>query len=163
MAEYNFISVWKIAAPLREVGDAIADVHSWPQWWKAVESVTVVTEGQGPLNIGAIYHHVWKSPIPYSIEFDIELTEIIPYQRLVGKSTGDLVGEGIWTLHYADGITTVTYEWKVRTTKAWMNVIAPLARPIFTWAHHWVMRQGELGLQKALSARPTQKVAADTN
>ena len=49
--------------------------------------------------------------------------------------------------------TTVTYEWNVRTTKPWMNVAAPLARPIFRWNHNVVMHQGGEGLAALLGAR----------
>ena len=43
------------------------------------------------------------------------------------------------------------YEWNVATTKAWMNLLAPLARPVFEWNHDWVMARGGEGI--AASAR----------
>ena len=45
------------------------------------------------------------------------------------------------------------YDWNVRTTKAWMNLFAPVARPIFRANHDWVMRNGGKGLAKLLGAR----------
>jgi hypothetical protein len=47
-------------------------------------------------------------------------------------------------------VTAVTYEWKVRTTKRWMNLLAPLARPIFDYNHNVVMRWGGEGLARRL-------------
>jgi hypothetical protein len=44
----------------------------------------------------------------------------------------------------------VVYEWNVRTAKAWMNRIAPIARPAFEWNHDAVMRQGGEGLARRL-------------
>ena len=39
-------------------------------------------------------------------------------------------------------VTAVVYEWNVSTTKPWMNLLAPIARPLFAWNHDWVMRNG---------------------
>ena len=44
----------------------------------------------------------------------------------------------------------MTYEWNVRTTKAWMNVIGPVARPLFAYNHDVVMRWGGEGLAQRL-------------
>jgi hypothetical protein len=64
-----------------------------------------------------------------------------------GEAVGELTGIGRWRLFHHDGTTAVTYEWNVRTTKAWMNALAPLARPIFEWNHDYVMRRGGEGLK----------------
>jgi hypothetical protein len=50
-------------------------------------------------------------------------------------------------------ITTVKDTWEVRTTKGWMNLLAPIARPIFAWNHAASMRQGDEALAKLLRAR----------
>ncbi|HKQ32652.1 MAG TPA: polyketide cyclase, partial [Thermodesulfobacteriota bacterium] len=44
------------------------------------------------------------------------------------------------------------YDWQVETTKPWMNLIAPLARPIFKWNHDVVMKWGAEGLARRLGA-----------
>jgi hypothetical protein len=157
MAAYEFVSVWKFDASIEDVGNAIADVMKWPTWWKAVKSVRLLEKGVGEYWLGAVYKHVWSSPLPYAIEFDIEIIDVVPYKRLAGRASGDLIGTGVWTLEEKDGVTTATYEWKVRTSKLWMNLIAPLAKPIFKWAHNKVMDQGERGLKKLLLAGHPQK------
>jgi hypothetical protein len=64
-----------------------------------------------------------------------------------GSAVGELTGTGRWRLFHHDGTTAVTYEWDVRTTKSWMNALAPLARPIFEFNHDYVMRRGGEGLR----------------
>ena len=39
------------------------------------------------------------------------------------------------------------------TTKPWMNLLAPIARPVFEWNHDWVMRNGGEGLASLLGCR----------
>ena len=67
-----------------------------------------------------------------------------------GTATGELTGTGHWRLYEHAGVTAVTYEWKVRTTKAWMNALAPIAKPIFEYNHNVVMRWGGEGLARRL-------------
>ncbi len=50
-------------------------------------------------------------------------------------------------------MTAVVYEWNVHTTKAWMNLLSPIARPVFEWNHDWVMRNGAQGLARLLGCR----------
>ena len=48
------------------------------------------------------------------------------------------------------GSTRVRYDWRVKTTKPWMNLLAPVARPFFKWNHDVIMGWGEEGLRKRL-------------
>ena len=57
---------------------------------------------------------------------------------------------GRWRLFEQDGVTAAIYEWNVRTTKAWMNALAPIARPIFKANHDWGMRNGATGIADLL-------------
>jgi hypothetical protein len=67
-----------------------------------------------------------------------------------GEATGDLEGTGHWRLFEQAGVTAVTYEWEVRTTKPWMKLLAPVARPVFEYNHDVVMRWGGEGLARRL-------------
>jgi hypothetical protein len=44
----------------------------------------------------------------------------------------------------------VVYDWRVRSTKPWMNLLAPVARPVFEHNHDVVMRWGGEGLARRL-------------
>jgi hypothetical protein len=63
-----------------------------------------------------------------------------------------LVGRGRWRFHEG-AATAVTYEWVVQTTRPWMNALAPVGRPIFTWSHTVVMRWGGESIARRLGAR----------
>ena len=52
----------------------------------------------------------------------------------------------------ADGVA-VTYDWRVETTESWMNALAPVARPVFAWNHHAIMRWGGEGAARRLGCR----------
>lgn len=152
MREYLFHTHWRLDADIERVWQAIHDAERWPRWWRFVKSVTPLQPGDAD-GVGAVRRIVWTSRLPYQLAFDARVTEARRPQRLAIEARGDLDGTGIWTLSAADGATDARYEWRVRTTKGWMNLVAPLARPFFNWNHDAVMRAGGEGLARHLDAR----------
>ncbi|CAK0749193.1 conserved hypothetical protein [Gammaproteobacteria bacterium] len=152
MAEFYLTSVWRIEAPLLQVCNAISNCRYWPDWWKAVEKVEEIAQGDAN-GIGSLQRFTWKGPLPYRLSFDIRIVRIVPLEVLEGHASGELEGVGCWHFTHEAPITIVRYEWHVRTTRCWMNLLAPVAWPLFKWNHDQVMQQGGEGLARLLNAR----------
>jgi hypothetical protein len=101
--------------------------------------------------VGELDRFIWRSVLPYSLGFDLRVTRVEPPYLIEGHATGELEGVGTWRLYQGQGVAIV-YDWRVRTTKPWMNILGPLARPAFAWNHDVVMRQGAEGLAAQLGA-----------
>jgi uncharacterized protein YndB with AHSA1/START domain len=151
-AEFQFVTIWRLDAPVGAVWAAIHDVARWPEWWRSVEGVTEIEAGSGE-GVGAVQRYTWKGWLPYRLVFDIEVTRVEPLVALEGEASGDVEGTGRWRFSTDRSITVVRYDWRVRTTRAWMNLLAPLARPVFVWNHDAIMREGGLALARRLDAR----------
>ncbi|MBI3772840.1 MAG: SRPBCC family protein [Gammaproteobacteria bacterium] len=152
MAEFKFVTVWRIEAPLVQVCDAISHCRHWPNWWKAVEKVEIFESG-GTDGVGSLRRFTWKGWLPYRLTFDLRVTRAVPLMILEGYASGEVEGIGRWYF-FNDGVMTIVrYEWHVRTNRRWMNLIAPFAWPLFKWNHDYVMRQGGKGLARLLNAR----------
>ncbi len=152
MANYEFLTIWRIQAPLPEVWEAIYHSERWPEWWRGVESVVELEQGSDG-GVGNKRRYTWKGLLPYRLTFVIRATRIEHERLLEGTASGDLSGSGAWRFSHHDGVTLVRYEWRVRTTKGWMNVMVPLAKPLFRWNHDKVMAWGGTGLAARLRAR----------
>jgi hypothetical protein len=111
--------------------------------------VTELHHGSGD-GEGTVYRHVWRSRIPYSVRFDATVVRVEAPHLIEARAEGELEGTGTFRLFESEVGTAVTYDWDVRTTAAWMNAVAPVARPVFAWNHHAVMKQGGTGLARAL-------------
>lgn len=155
MAEYRLVSLWQIEAPLHDVYDAVFKSLRWPSWWRGAEHVEQLDPGDAN-GIGSIRRYTWKSRMAYQIRFDARATRIEPLSALEAHVTGDLEGKGRWAFSHDQGMTTVRYEWHVRTTKRWMNLLAPLAGSLFERNHHALMQSGAEGLARLLGARLVQ-------
>lgn len=152
MADYNFVTTWQFDAPQHRIWDLILNCEHWPTWWRGVEKVEKLRDGNAN-SVGAIHRYTWKSKLPYRLVFDMETTRVEPVSIIEGRAIGELKGNGCWQLSHAGGITTVRYDWKVETTKAWMNLLAPIAKPLFKWNHDVVMDWGRQGAERKLSNR----------
>jgi carbon monoxide dehydrogenase subunit G len=151
VAHYSFLTTWIVEAPRDEVWEAIHALERWPEWWPGVRRVEKLEPGNGE-GIGALYAHEWRSVIPYPVRFRTRITRIERPYVIEADADGELAGTGRW--RFADGgETTVTYEWNVRTTPLWMNLVAPVARPLFRWNHNVVMHRGGEGLARLLGTR----------
>ena len=152
MTEYRFLTTWLIEAPRERVWDAIYESERWPEWWRGVLEAEKLSEGD-ETGVGQLGRYVWKSKLPYRLEFRVRTIRVEKPRLLEGEADGELAGIGRWRLLEQDGATAVLYEWNVHTTRAWMNLLAPVARPIFAVNHNWVMRNGAAGLSRLLDAR----------
>lgn len=154
MAEdYEFTTVWRFDAPLERVWARIEDSETWSDWWKGVLKVEKLRDGDAR-GVGAVHRSTWKSALPYKLVFDSETVRVEPSRLIEVRAFGELEGSGVWTLDAEDEKTTrVRYDWRVRTTKAWMNVLVPVAKPFFQWNHDTIMNWGGAGLARKLNCR----------
>jgi uncharacterized protein YndB with AHSA1/START domain len=158
MKTYEFVTIWRVAAPIESVWNEIYHAEEWPTWWKGVESVREMRKGDDS-GVGSVYRYTWKSKLPYRLSFDMKTVRIEPPLLLEGIATGELQGRGLWQLSSDGDETLVRYDWRVETTKRWMNLLSPIARPLFEWNHNVVMSWGAQGLEQRLGKRVVEQQA----
>jgi uncharacterized protein YndB with AHSA1/START domain len=154
VAEYHFVSSWQIQAPIERVWAEISRAEDWPSWWKYVAAVQEMEPGDAD-GTGKRLRLTFRTRLPYTLSFDTRVVSVRPPSDLTAEASGELAGTGRWELTPAGGGTLVRYYWDIRTTRAWMNLAAPLARPVFSWNHHELMREGGLSLGRRLGAEVT--------
>jgi len=152
MSDYEFVTFWDLNAPIEQVWEVIKHSETWNEWWKGVVRVVELKEGDAD-GLGSIRRSTWKSALPYTLEFDSEIIRIERMKLIEARAFGELDGTGLWQFEsLSETSTRVRYDWRVKTTKRWMNFIAPIARPFFRWNHNIIMGWGEEGLKKKLAA-----------
>jgi uncharacterized protein YndB with AHSA1/START domain len=152
VAHYSFLTTWLLDSPREPVWEAIYAQERWPEWWRGVEAADELRAGDGD-RVGAVSRMVWRSLLPYRVRFQVTTTRVERPHLMEGEAVGELSGVGRWRLYEDEGATAVLYEWNVATTRPWMNLLAPVARPIFEWNHDWVMARGGEGIARLLGCR----------
>jgi hypothetical protein len=149
VASYSFLTTWLLDSPREPVWDAIYDQEAWPQWWRGVEEAEELEPGDED-GVGTLSRLVWRSRLPYRLEFEVTTRRVEKPHLMEGHAVGELTGSGLWRLFDHGGVTAVLYEWNVSTSRAWMNLLTPIGRPIFKWNHDWVMARGGEGIARRL-------------
>jgi carbon monoxide dehydrogenase subunit G len=152
MADYHFVTTHEIQAPMEQVWDALRDLTAYPTWQTHVVQAQLI-ESSGPDGVGDKTRLTVKGRLPFTLTIDITVTQADPPRTLEVRSLGELQGVGRFTLSQHEATTTARYTWNVRTTKRWMNLLAPLARPFFERNHNGVMRKFGQDLARLLGAR----------
>jgi uncharacterized protein YndB with AHSA1/START domain len=152
LADYRFLTTWLLETEREPVWEAIFDQRSWPSWWRGVKDVVELDPGAAD-GVGSHSRLTWRSKLPYDLVFEARTRRVERPHLIEADASGELEGIGRWRLFEQDGITAAIYEWNVRTTKPWMNALAPLARPMFQINHDWVMRNGATGIAELLGVR----------
>jgi hypothetical protein len=107
----------------------------------------------GQRRVGSAYRVTWRAPVvPYRVRFDFHVDAVDEPVSMDGHARGALAGRGRWRLFEENGVCAVTFDWEVRTTRAWMNRVAPLARPLFADSHDRLMRRGGRDLARRMGA-----------
>jgi hypothetical protein len=144
---YSFKSTWRIQAPEQLVEKSIDDIERWPVWWTDLESVAVLHFDEAI--IGNQVGMQWRARGGYRLKLELQITNH-DARKITFNSKGDLVGQGICNFAVHNSLTIVEILWNVKTTKLWMNLLAPVLRPVFISNHASLMRQGETGLNRYL-------------
>ena len=148
-ADYHYISTGQLQAPIERVWAAVSDLERLPAWYPAIQEVQTLTAGD-PDGVGSRVRYLIKGRLPMRLTFEATIARVDPPRELELQAEGDLAGTGRWELQQQGEVTTVRYLWDVHTTKPWMNLVAPVARPLFTWNSKGVMLQAGEGLARHL-------------
>lgn len=150
MTRYRFVTELRVTAPAEAVYGAIV-APDWAGAWSDATRVEQVRDGDAT-GLGACFDATVRAPVGYTLSARIETVEARPWSLLRMHATGSVEGTGLWELDPAEGTTAVTFIWDVRTTETWMNVLAPVARPLFERSHGIVVRRAAETAARSLDA-----------
>jgi hypothetical protein len=149
MADYHYVSTWQLQAPIEQVWAALNDLEHLPVWYAGVQQARELAPRR-PSGRRPPVRYVIKGRLPLRLAFEATTTRSVPPRDQELRAEGELAGIGRWSLDQHGQVTTVRYHWEVRTTRPWMNLLAPLARPIFTWNSRGVLLEAGEGLARFL-------------
>lgn len=160
MARYHFVTTFEVPRSREEVWEVLHDPGGWASWWRWLDRVDVLDPGDRD-GVGARHRYTFRTPLRYTLSFETEVVRTQRPARIEARATGELSGIGRWELTDTGVGTRLVYTWIVATTTRWMNLLAPLARPLFAWNHDVLMRAFAHGLAAQLDTRPS-RVASRT-
>jgi hypothetical protein len=126
MADHHYVSTWQLQEPIEQVWTALTDLEHLPSWYASVQEARELTPGDAQ-GIGRQVRYVIKGRLPLRLAFEATTTRSVAPRDQELRAEGELAGTGRWSLDQQGEVTTARYTWDVRTTRPWMNLLAPLA------------------------------------
>jgi hypothetical protein len=149
MATYRFRTVWWTPAPIDRIWEALADYGAWPTWWRGIQTVEVLRRGDES-GVGTVLRQQWRSKLPYTLVFDLEMLRIESRKLLEGRASGDLEGTCRWTLIPVNAGMEIRFDVDVRPGRWWMNLPIPFASRVVRASFETIMNWGREGLERIL-------------
>jgi len=149
MTDYSFQTVWWAPTGVDRIWEVLADYAAWPTWWRGIQNVEVLRPGDES-GVGTILRQWWRSRLPYTLVFDLEMLRIDSGKLLDGRARGDLEGACRWTFTPVDGGTEIRFDVNVRTGRWWMNLPIPFAPRVVRASFETIMGWGREGLAQTL-------------
>jgi Polyketide cyclase / dehydrase and lipid transport len=158
-ADYDFLTVWRVAGTPNEVVDVLGDATTLPRWWPSVYlAVVPAAESSDTARAGrpgAVALHT-KGWLPYTLSWTLTLTEPVTARGFALTAVGDLNGTGRWTFEQDGPETVISYRWQVHAAKPLLRRLSWLLKPVFSANHKWAMARGEESLALELRRRRHQ-------
>lgn len=149
MTNYRFQTVWWTPAPIEKVWETLANYAAWTTWWRGIRKVEVLRKGDES-GVGTILRQGWRSRLPYTLVFDLEMIRLESRRVLEGRASGDLEGICKWMFTPANGGTEIRFDVNVRPGRWWMNLPVPFAPRIVRANFETIMCWGREGLERTL-------------
>lgn len=146
---YRFHTVWWTPAAIEKVWEALAHYSAWPTWWRGIRKVEVLRRGDES-GVGTVLHQEWRSWLPYTLVFDLEMVRLESRRLLEGRASGDLEGICKWTFTPVHEGTEIRFDVDVRPGRWWMNLPVPFASRIVRANFETIMHWGREGLERVL-------------
>lgn len=143
MEMYHFVTKWFFKVPVERVWEETSNLEAYPSWWKDLRKAKI----RGPeskLQLGSVADCEVKGALPFRLCFTVQVNRFEPPRLLEIESTGDLVGNGKWTLEPKDNGALSTFCWDVGTSNPVLNLLAkiPFAKAVLEKNHDDVMAKG---------------------
>jgi hypothetical protein len=150
---YHLESTWRVLGTVEECYDIIAAADRTPEWWPAAFSEVLTIEKGDETGLGSIVRMKTQGYLPYTLNWHLRVTDVVPNSRIGFKVWGDFEGEGEWTFAQNDAWCDVGFDWTITVKKGIVRYLSFLGRPVFISNHRWAMARGEESLRIELAKR----------
>lgn len=151
--QYHFVTQWRVEGTCGEVADILGEPLDLPRWWPSVYLAAAETRPADARGLGQRVRLHTKGWLPYTLRWELEVTESRYPHGFALVASGDFDGTGVWTIEQDGEFVNAIYDWRLRAEKPLLRQLSFLLKPLFEANHRWAMSQGEESLVLELARR----------
>ena len=119
--------------------DALNDTEQFPQWWPWLRSFDATGEKLVP---GTVAKCAVRAPLPYTLEFDVRIEQVVAGQSIDTVVSGDLEGPARLEVGGDGDNSSARLTWSVELRLPFLSAASRFARPVLLWAHDRIVSTG---------------------
>ncbi len=129
-------------APPSVVWAEAINIRAYPEWWPSIKRMVIHGDDPQLQKNSAVTCYI-KGFLPYTLVFNVRITDCVPFARLEMSVSGGLVGTGRFILEGAGETTSVLFLWNVDLGSTWLNSLAkfPPVHKLFTANHRYATQK----------------------
>jgi hypothetical protein len=158
-SEFLFHDRWRLKGRQDDVARALLDTATMSQWWPQISRISIDRGGRDDGARRAFAARTFGF-MPYVLAVQFHVVEVEFPNRFSVEIEGDLQGHGGGTLRQEGAHVAVDFESRIRVARRDLRWLSLVARPAMYANHCWLMRQGEIGLQRALDGQMAGQMLA---
>lgn len=121
-------------AQLWSAFERVDDYRTWWPWLRRFEP--------GALEVGQRWACTVQPPLPYSVSFDLVLTEVVETRAVSATVEGDLSGTARLAITSVESGCELHLISALEPTQSVLRVVTRAARPVASFGHDWVLDTG---------------------
>lgn len=146
---FRFDGRWSFPATPDELWRVFSDTERLRQLWPWLR--TVETSG---LVEGTVSRCVIRAPVPYELEVDVAMLEVVPSRSVVAAVSGDLEGPARLDVAARPGGSEARMSWELEARDPLLRIASLLGRPVMEWGQRWVVDTGVRQFRREALADP---------
>lgn len=150
---YEFLTEWRVRAPIALLYDILRVGKDYPRWWPDVYLDAKLEPAGRADGVGDRVMLLTKGWLPYRLRWTATAERFAPPREIEISAAGDFNGRGVWRLEQQGDETYITFEWRLRADKPLLRFFSPVFKPLFKWNHRWAMARGLVRLREEAARR----------
>ena len=127
--------------------EAFCRTDRFPEWWPWLRVPPTARLVEGTTTPCVV-----RSPLLYSLRFDVSVLKVVPERLVTTRVSGDLDGTArLEVAPHPEG-SEARLAWEVDVVAPPLRAASRVARPVMEWGHDWVVEMGLRQFRRALGA-----------
>jgi uncharacterized protein YndB with AHSA1/START domain len=141
---FDFDRSWDFPVSPGEFWSTITRTDDFPKWWGWLARF----DSDG-LAAGSGARFEVRSPLPYSLNLELEVVEVVDQQLVSTVVDGDLHGPARLEIDETDEGCRARLVWSLDPRQRLLTTLATVSRPLMVWAHDQVVQMGVAQFRRA--------------
>ena len=144
-APFRFDRTWHFDVSLERLWGAVADTEAYPRVWPWLDDFQT-----GPLSVVTVARFRVRPPLPYRLQFTVQVDDVVEYEHVSARVGGDVEGPARLDLAPTPTGSSARLTWELELRRPSLARVEPLVRPVMILGHNLVVARGVRQFRRAL-------------